>query len=61
MTGNVNGYMDCECPEDENWNHTAETTICGVKLDADGNIVRSHNAAFWGSWSATYVKTVAGE
>ena len=61
MTGNVNGYMDCECPEDEDWNHTAETTICGVKLDTDGNIVRSHNAAFWGNWTATYVKTVAGE
>ncbi len=61
MSGNVTGYMDCECPEDENWNHTAETIFCGVKLDDDGNIVRSHDAAFWGSWSAKFVKTVAGE
>ena len=59
LTGNVTGIMDCECPDDENWNHTLETNFCGVKNDEDGETTRSHFASFFGSWSAKYKKTVA--
>lgn len=57
MSGNINGYMDCECPDDQNWNHTAETIFCGVKYDANGDIVSTHDASFYGTWTAKFVKT----
>jgi hypothetical protein len=61
MSGNVTGYMDCECPDDEDgWNHTMVKTLCGFEEDDDG-YVRSHNASFWGTWSAVYNQKMSGE
>lgn len=62
ISGSVVGYMDCECPDDEDgWWHTLVKTVCGFLEDEDDNYVRSHNAAFWGSWSATYNTKQSGE
>lgn len=56
MSGSLVGIMDCECPEEENWSHTLLAGYCGVLSDEDGNVERSHDASFWGTWSATLVK-----
>lgn len=48
MNGYLTGIMDCECPEDEDWTHTLEAGYCGIVGE------RSHDAAIWGTWSATY-------
>ncbi len=62
MSGSVVGYMDCECPDEEDgWTHTLVKTLCGFLKDDDGKCVRSHNASFWGSWSATYNTKMSGE
>lgn len=56
VSGNFVGVLDCECPEDSSWDHTLEATQCGLVTDEDGKYVRSHYAAWWGSWTATYDK-----
>lgn len=56
LSGNFTGIMDCECPEESDWNHTLQAQQCGIYVDEDGNTVRSHDAAYWGSWTATYNK-----
>ena len=62
MSGNVTGFMDCECPDDEDgWWHTLVKTACGFLLDEDDEYVRSHNASFWGTWSAVYNQKASGE
>lgn len=58
MSGNIVGYMDCECPDPEPWNHTVETCACGVR-EEDGDIVRSHYASFFGTWSASWNKKLS--
>ena len=62
MSGSVVGYMDCECPDEEDgWTHTLIKTLCGFLKDEDGDCVRSHNASFWGTWSAEHNKKLSGE
>ena len=56
LSGNLNGIMDCICPEDEAWDHTLFASACGLFIDENGEYVRSHEAPFWGSWSAKQKK-----
>lgn len=60
MNGSVTGYMDCLCPEDEDWWHTVKTCICGVFLDDAGQYERRHEAAFWGTWKAKFNRKLSG-
>lgn len=55
LSGNLNGIMDCVCPEDETWDHTLIACACGLYVDING-YVRSHEAPFWGSWTAKQKK-----
>lgn len=54
-SGNVTGIMDCQCPDDEDdWWHTVKTTLCGVWYGEDVSVERTHDASFWGTWSAKF-------
>lgn len=53
MSGFVTGKMMCECPEDENWNHTCIAGSCGLLVE-DGDYVRSSEASIAGKFSASY-------
>lgn len=66
MSGNLVGVMDCECPDEEGWDHTVIAGACGPRapasIDDDGDItvleeVRTHYASIWGTWKATYKST----
>ena len=56
LSGNINGIMDCICPESEAWDHTLIASPCGLYIDAYGQVVRTHTAPFWGNWSAKQKK-----
>lgn len=61
MSGNVVGVMDCECPdEEEGWSHTLITDLCGVYYDVDEQVERTHDASFYGTWSAKFNKKLSG-
>lgn len=60
MNGYATGYMDCLCPDDEDWWHTVKTCLCGVFLDDVGNVEPSHDAAFWGTWKAKFNQKLSG-
>lgn len=60
MSGNVVGVMDCECPDEEDgWSHTLKTVLCGVYYDEDDQVERSHDASFYGTWSAKFNKKLS--
>lgn len=59
VSGHVNGVMDCECPEDEDWWHTVMGGLCGVWYDAAFEMERSHEAAFTGTWKISYNKKLS--
>lgn len=59
-SGTVTGWMDCECPDDQEWWHTVRTVLCGVYYDAaTQEVERKHEGAFRGTWKITYNKKLS--
>ena len=54
MFGQFTGYVDCECPDDEAWNHTVKVGDCGILSDDAGSEIRSHFAPTFGKWTAVF-------
>lgn len=56
--GYVNGVMDCECPDDEDWWHTLKAGYCGILYDGE-DFFPQHEASFYGSWKISFNKKLS--
>lgn len=61
LSGYFTGIVDCQCPDNESWDHTIEANACGIQTYQTGEAVRTHDAAVWGSWSAKLISTETNE